>query len=345
MGSGRALRVGPPPVDPADVPLSELVRLAAGVLTELSLSASSAAEAVSPRPGGPNPRRERTLARAPSWRLVGVPLSVRDVRHRLAPTEPSGRAPLVVVLAAPLDAALTQVWSTRVQGGGVRRWVGFLDRCAARDRLPRGADPVTLARDWSQRLGPGRVRVVVPPSGGTGSDAAAALVRRVLAEQEPRRRPWTDRLRGASPLPGEPTATGPSGPSDLATGQIQALRRVNEVLAVRADPKRRSAARQTVVDALAERGTGPAATRRLTVPERHLDWTRATARRLAEELDAGGYPVAGRVEDLLPVHDGVPRPRPGDTLAALLDGCLALAGPPDGFHDRQRVGATEVSTP
>ena len=60
----------------------------------------------------------------------------------------------MLLLAEPLDAALAQVWSARVQRGAAVRWRGFVQRWAGRRDLPPSADLPALARLWAERVGP-----------------------------------------------------------------------------------------------------------------------------------------------------------------------------------------------
>ena len=51
------------------------------------------------------------------------------------------------------------------------------------------------------------------------------------------------------------------------------------------------------------------------VPEPFQDWARERAARLVEDLRAGGYPVHGRLDRLVPRFEGRPtRPRLEDVL-------------------------------
>ena len=289
-------RFGAPAVDPADVPGEELVRLAVGTLAELLLRV--------PAPVEPRPPRRPLLTRTPAFRLAGAPVTTSVVRRELGRSGllEGGRRPRVVLLAEPLDVALAQVWSARVQRGAPVRWRGFLDRWSGSPGLPPSADLPALARLWAQRVGPGQVHLVVAPPAA----AAARTTAEVLGRQ----------LRTRA-------RTAPGGTRDLSPAAVDVVRRVNGVLTVRLDPSRRRAATRTLVAALD--GPGAAATG-LSVPDQHAGWVRDRAARLTEELAAGRYPVHGRLADLAPVLTGLPTRPPRDgVLAAAQAACLDLA--------------------
>ncbi len=101
---------GAPPVDPAELPVDELIRLGVGVLADLAVAA--------PRP--PRPRR--------------VPWQ----RHRRPEPDP-------VVPPSGVEDLLTRAWSARVRRGAGWRWGRYVAWCAGRDLLPRDPGPGTLA--------------------------------------------------------------------------------------------------------------------------------------------------------------------------------------------------------
>ena len=297
-GDGASPRFGPPPVDPADIPVEELLRLGGGVLAELLLRA----------PGPSTPRRtevrRRLVTRSPAFVLDGAPVTASAVRRDLAASDHAegGRSPRVVLFAEPVDRALWQAWSVRVQHGRSPRWHGFVDRHAARGELPTSVDVATIAERWARRLGRERVHVVVAPT----SSAEATTV--------------TADLLGVTLRPR--TRLGARW-SDLEPAAVDVLRRVNGVLGVRAGRDDRLAAVHAFLrlfDDVAPTG------HRLTVPARHQAWARAAGEQLADRVAAGGYPVHGRLEELLPNAAGIPsRPRPHDALRVMLWACLRQA--------------------
>ena len=128
-------------MDPSDVPIDELVRVAVGALTELLL-----VHRPSTRLGAAPSRFTRT----PAFALAGAPVTTSVVRRKLgaAGHAEGGRSPEVVLLAEPFDLALAQVWSARVQRGAPVRWSGFVGRWANRGAAPVGRLPA-LARQWA----------------------------------------------------------------------------------------------------------------------------------------------------------------------------------------------------
>ena len=292
---------GAPAADPADVPAEELVRLAVGTLTDLLVRAPVRPE--------PRPPRRRLITRAPAFRLAGAPVTTSAVRRELGRSRlvEGGRRPRVVLLAAPFDDALAQVWSARVQRGAPVRWRGFVSRWSNRPDLPPALDVAALARQWAARVGAQQVHVAV--AGSATADTAA----RVLGVG----------LR--------PRASGvPVVSRDLSPAAVDVVRRVNAVLTVRLDPAARRGATRTLVGALDVPHPG---TPGLTVPAEHAEWACERAARMTEDLSGGGYPVHGRLADLAPVLTGLPtRPPQDGVLTAALGACLALAS---GIHDPQ----------
>jgi hypothetical protein len=63
----------------------------------------------------------------------------------------------------------------------------------------------------------------------------------------------------------------------------------------------------------------------LDVPRRHHAWLDERARRVADDLRAGGYAVHGDLAGLAPRHVGAPHPRRNDVLALVLDTCVRVA--------------------
>ncbi len=234
--AGRAPFAGAPPVDPADVPVEELVRVGVGALTELLLAAASDPEVrLAP---GPSRSSRRRRPRVPEVVLDGAPGTVAAVRRCLVaagippvvhpPARVLARGPLlgrgsepppVLLLAPPLDRALVQAWSARVLRGAPVRWPGFVRRWAGRDELPPTADLARLAERWDERVGPEAVHVVA------AADHADAL----------------DLIAGALGLLPSPTYDGRLG---LPPAAVDVLRRVNAVLGVRVPEERREQVRR-----------------------------------------------------------------------------------------------------
>jgi hypothetical protein len=284
----RPRRVGAPPTDPAEVTADELARVGVGLLAELL--ASRSVPVVEQRPA---PRRHLW---GKAFHLAGAPVTTAHVRGSLAASGhvEGGRRPEVVLLAEPFDVLLAQVWSTRVQRGAPVRWVTFAARCARRDQLPPSADLATIAAFWAGRVGRDRVHVVAGPD-------ARRTTAQILG------------LRTAAPA-------GPVDPRSLSPAAVDVLRRLNQVLNVRFPAEVRSVHLRHVAGLLPE-DPAPA----LDVPHRHRAWLDDRARRVADDLRAGGYAVHGDLAGLAPRHVGAPHPRRTDVLAQVLDTCLRVA--------------------
>ena len=298
----RSPAFGPPPVDPAAVPPEELLRLGVGVLAELLLRSPTPTE---DRSSG----RRWPLSRSPSFALRGAPVTTSAVRRDLAVAghAEGGRSPQVVLFAEPLDRALAQAWSVRVQQGSSARWRGFVDRWSARGELPPGVDVARLGEEWSGRVGREAVHVVVAPSSSAEATAATAeLLDLTTRSGKEQRLGWPD----------------------LEPGAVDLLRRLNGVLGVRAGSEERAHAVRTFLRIFDD--SEPAG-HRLTVPDRHLPWARDAAQRMADDLAAGGYAVHGRLEELVPDAVGLPsRPRRRDVLRVVMWACLQQATVQDG---------------
>ena len=290
-------RHGAPPTDPATVPAEELVRVGVGLLAELLLRS----QRPEPAPAGPGPRR-RLWHKA--FHVAGAPVTVAQVRAGLAAAGhvQGGRRPEVVLLAEPLDVALAQVWSRRVQDGDPVRWATFLRRWARRDAIPPAADLAAAARFWAERVGPARVHVVTGPR-----------LRRTAVE--------VLGLAIAEPAaPASPRAL--AGPRSLSPAGVDLLRRLNRVLAVRAtgDDRAHHLRRATALLPVV-----PAPD--LAVPPRFREWLEEQVAEVADGIRAGGYAVHGDLARIAPRHAGATHPRRPDVLALVLDTCLRAAEP------------------
>jgi len=172
VGAGPVRRFGARPVDPADLPQGELVRVATSLLAEDLV-------ATGPRPvheGFPRPWRVR-------YQLAGDPLRGADLRAHLTRRgrAPGGPLPIAVVLGGPVDRLVAAAWSRRSFEHGVERWHDFLDRWQQRRHLPPRVDVAEIAERMAARHGWEHVRVVVDPA-----ELPATLgVRRLPAWREP----------------------------------------------------------------------------------------------------------------------------------------------------------------
>lgn len=261
VGAAVESPFGPRPVDPATLPVQELVRMAVGVLAELAVDRD-------PGPRDPvAPPRPRLLPGG--FRLLGDPVHIEQTRAALARAgrRPSRRPRTAVVLADDLGVVLADVWQWRVRQGASASWPAWLGSWTARDELPPYADLARIARRWAERVGSERVHVVV-------QQHPTAEVGRIVA------------ARG-------PVDAAHSGLSGHATAL---LREVNVVLRVLVDAERHRHLLDTVLLPLLAGEHGPPP----SLPPRAEAWVRRRAERLRDQLVAGGYSLHGDPERLVP---------------------------------------------
>ena len=230
-------------------------------LTELLLRA--------PRRPAPTPRT-RGRSRTPA-----LPLPARRAPRPSTPAAGRGRAtsraaapPRVVLVVEPLDGMLAQVWSAR----RAARRPGALAAASwsagpPRRELPPSADYPALARLWADRVGPGRVHVLVAPTDAGRRPATSAGLARPV-DPTPRRAVARPRWRDLSPA----AAASCAGSTRCST----------------CGPRRRAAA---VARPWPTRRPGPGP--RSPSPSASQDWVAARARDLAGGLASGGYAVHG----------------------------------------------------
>lgn len=268
-------RFGPPPVDPADLPEAELLRVVVGALAEVVVH-SPAAEVEASRPRVPRRPWQR------GFHLVGNPVLADATHAALASrgVHPGRRAPLALVLADDLGAMLADLWSWRVEHTGAQpSWRWWMAHWARVDELPPRLDLAQVARRWGERVGPERVHVVI------GADPLPAV--------------------GAL-LGGRATTATGAGDRDAATYDglspeaAELVRLLNGVLLVMVEPERHRQLLARVVQPLVADRRGA---RRLVVP-RQRAWVLDRAERLREELRSGGYAVHGDPTGLLPRDTG-----------------------------------------
>lgn len=144
-------RFGPPPVDPADLPADELVRVATALIAEDTVAAGDPLEPATPR----------LLRRR--YRVLGDPEQATTLRDALLADgrPPGGRRATVVVTGTDLESMLVHSWTARAFGAGVPPWREWLAGVVRRSRLPERIDLPTLAETWVSRVGAKRVHVVL----------------------------------------------------------------------------------------------------------------------------------------------------------------------------------------
>lgn len=168
---------GPPPVDPAQLPADELIRVATSVLAEDVVAL-----------GVPTPRRHLRRIWHRGHRLAGDPLVAAQVRDHLASRgRPPGRpAAETLVLGGPLDQMLADTWTRRCFERGSGGWLEWLRFWQQRDDLPPRIDlPSVADRHGHARVVLDRSQLPhllgvrrLPPPVRPGADAAE-LARRI----------------------------------------------------------------------------------------------------------------------------------------------------------------------
>lgn len=270
-GAVERLAFGPPPVDPADLPDDELLRVAANVLAERLVAA-----------GLPAPRRTtRPRLWRTRYRLVGDPALADPMRAALVARgrPPGGRGSVVLVLGTDVATMVVHAWTARSLLEGAPAWGDWVDAVARGRALPRRVDLLRVARAWTDRVGPERVRIVLDP----GEVPRLVGVRR--------------------PLP---------GPHPLSADATDLARRIGQVLGLLAVPGRRRALVHQVLLPRLVAVPGPP----LVVPPEHAAWLHTRAVRVRDGLLRAGYPVHGDPDRLLPAdRAGAPEPSDAGVLA------------------------------
>lgn len=155
LGLPTPATYGPRPVDPAALPVGDLVDLAAAVL---------AGALATQRP--PSPPTGVARPWAPRYHLHGDPEMTRWVgRHLTAhgrpPATHGGRA---LVLGTDAGRMLVDAWTHRALTGGVVRWPEWWRRRAGRDRFPWPVDLEGAVEAGYRRPGVRGVHVVTDPA-------------------------------------------------------------------------------------------------------------------------------------------------------------------------------------
>ncbi|MDN5746063.1 MAG: hypothetical protein L0H31_13190 [Nocardioidaceae bacterium] len=264
QGDDDNARFGPLPVDPDDLDADELLRVAAPLI------ADDVAASARPEPERTLLERARHRHRPwePSFRIVGVPwrAQVAETGVIRQGRRPGGRRPTAYLLADDLAGVLAHAWTARAFDQGGPTWSEFLAISATGGQLPPRADLARMARAASARYGKGQVVIVLD---------SAALARTLGLESFP-------------------------DPPVLGAHAIDLVRRVGSPLGMLVDPAERPRIlQQRLMPRLA--GAGGALP---TVPDRWQPWLSTHAERTRHDLEAGGYPVLGNLDRLLPEPAG-----------------------------------------
>lgn len=295
LGARLEDRVGAPPVDPAEVPLAELIRVCVGTFCDL----------ITERPQQTGCEQPRRRLWSKQFHLAGAPVSTASLRAALATSGhvEFGRKPKVIVVVAAFEEMMQQVWTARVQRGSGLRWGRFVANWARQDRLPISANPSVIAAHWASRVGAARVHVVVSEHDDAADRRTAAKILGIPVPQ------------AAQPAAAEVAALG------AASGDV--LRRVNAVLKVRVEPGAHRALLRQAAGHLMVSGERLS----LSVGEKYADWARERSEQMAEQLAAGGYSVHGDLQQIVSRRGGEGRRSPDrdDVLDIALRACLRAA--------------------
>jgi len=149
-------RFGTPPVDPAALPLRELLRVVIGLLAEDVVTTG-----VPPLPPAHRPRLRRVRYRLSGDPWLAVP--AREDLVRRGYPQGGGRA-VTFLVGRDLSTMLADAWTWRSLVNGTPAWNVWLNKLRRADRLPARADLARQARWWAQRVGGHNVRIVTDPA-------------------------------------------------------------------------------------------------------------------------------------------------------------------------------------
>ncbi len=152
VGVDAERRFGPPPVDPAELPDDELLRVATGLVAE-DLVAT----------GTPTATPRRTRRFRTRYELAGDPWLASAYTAALVADgrPPGGGGRAVHVLGADVPTMLAHTWAVSAFGAGGPSWPEFLAKVRARRRLPRRVDLPGVVERFRARPHTGRVGVVL----------------------------------------------------------------------------------------------------------------------------------------------------------------------------------------
>ncbi len=332
------------PADGPVAPRGELLRVASGVLADLT------AQLPPSRPGrrltGRRVRRAaagRADAEVGSFLLDGLPVTVAEARARLAAVGLVEHRPgfswfgarrdpgpeHVVVLVGPLDRALREAWYARVQRGAGRAWPRFVARWAGADALPASAAVDRTVAYWADRVGADHVHLVPlddvdDPAAGPEADPAARVARVLGGPPVP---PATD-----PPDPPDPDAVPVGEPVRLTPALVDVLRRVNVVLPFVCPQDERDPRRTALVQLMREETGRPDPP---DLPDPRRAWTSTAAARLVDALQDTGCRVHGDLDVVRRLGLPVGR-RVGE--AEVLDAMIRMIHRVDGALGGRRNG-------
>lgn len=273
-------------------------------------------------------RRARTASAVISCEMLAAagPKQVRQAVASLAPAEVH-----VVYTARNLGALLPAAYQEHVKHRytrGFDEWLADIVETGAKGRAGKWFwsvhDPVRVLRRWSEVVPLERLHVVTMPGGGAAPDLLWQRFASVLEVD-------TGCVDTSTARPN----------ASLGPAEVELLRRVNEALGSSVPLWHYTATvkEQLAHDVLAGRDDGT----RLVLPDSRRQWARDRAERLIAGLRSDGYPVAGDLDDLLPVEAGTVDPgavTDADLVEAAVDGLAGLVR--SSLHERTELPARDL---
>lgn len=261
------------PLDGADDPRSYGARpvdpgaLSADELLRVATTLLADDVAALPAPTDPPMTLSRKLRAAPrmlrhGYHLLGDQWLADAYRDQLVADghPPGGRRPTPYVVGGDVATLVVHAWTSRAFDQGGPTWTEFLEAFDQAGHLPPRADLAAIARSATYDAVP--VTLVLDPA-----QLATAV--------------------GSRPL---------QGPPRLGAHAVDLVRRVGAPLGLLVATEVRPRLLRATLGRRLDGHGGPT----LTVPPRHEAWLRTQAERQRSELAAGGYPVLGDLDRLLP---------------------------------------------
>ena len=217
------------------------------------------------------------------YRLAGDPWLADSMRAELVAQgrPPGGRSAVVAVVGTDLATMVAHDWLSGCFTDGGIDWADFCAAMERRGRVPRRVDLARTAARWAEEPGAAEhVRVVLDPA----RVAKVVGVRRLAIQPE------------------------------VTADAAELARRTAGAVGLLVTPPRRTELLRTVLRPRLLEASGPLP----VVPERHRAWLEEQADRIQRELQAGGYPVVGDLDALLPRWPDLPAgPQQSDPVLSL----------------------------
>ncbi|HYJ66093.1 MAG TPA: hypothetical protein VEX15_00355 [Nocardioidaceae bacterium] len=226
----------------------------------------------------------------------------------------------VVVTVRDLGRALVSSWQESVKSDETWTWQDFVDRVrdpAVRNQFPARSfwirqDLTAVLESWQAAVPRERIHVVTVPPPGAPKDLLVERVGEVVGydaanlTETPTSESWDNRA--------------------MAAADAEVLRRFNQILDHRLNERQyHRIVKRILAPRLAQHGNPG----RVGLSPDDRAWVAVEARRIVDDLTAGGYQVVGDVSDLIPAESQTgPRPDAATTdekLDAALHGLAELA--------------------